>query len=134
MTQSKEEQVREVVEGLGLGLLAIDRAQVTNSKTDLESAFSRSWNHWTPRIYYPSFSRMVKPANEFWIKVIKSHRLRNEAIRWQKAAGTYAIEFAHQSLDMNYAASLIGQRTVSEWIAFAGAFADVLDELADSRH
>lgn len=134
MTQSKEEQVREVVEGLGLGLLAIGRDHVTNSKIDLESAFSRSWNHWTPRNYYPSFSRMVKPANEFWIKVSKSHRLRNRAIRWQKMIGTYEIEFSYQSLDVKYASTLIGKRTVSEWITFARSFADILDELADSRH
>jgi len=43
---SKEQEVREVVEGLGLGLLALGATRLTSWMINLESAFPHAWRRW----------------------------------------------------------------------------------------
>lgn len=59
---SKEQQVREVVEGMGLGLMALGMTRVSSWKLDLEFAFSYAWRRWEHSDEYPSIGRAPKPV------------------------------------------------------------------------
>lgn len=125
---SKEQQVREVVEGLGLGLLALGVTRVSSWKLDLEFAFSYAWRRWDHAAEYPSIGRALKPDNEFWIGVTKSERRKAATVVWWQDGGEYEIGVAFDGWSPEEAASLVGDRPLAEWVALATHFRERLDK------
>ncbi len=124
---TKDQQVREVVEGLGLGLVSLGAPRVTSSKIQLEFAFSHAWRRWDHADDYPSIGRAPKPDNVFWIGVTKSERRSMAAVVWHRAGSEYEIGFRQEGWTAEEIADLIGDRPLSEWTALAMPFRDRLN-------
>nr|WTA65703.1 hypothetical protein OHB51_24780 [Micromonospora sp. NBC_00855] len=45
---TKDQQVKHVVEGMALGVLAQDVEAVSSAKLNLELAFNHAWRRWAP--------------------------------------------------------------------------------------
>lgn len=123
---TKDQQVREVVEGLGLGLVSLGVTRVSSGKLDLEFAFSHSWRRWDHAAEYPSIGRAPKPDNVFWIGVTKSERRNASAVVWRRAGGEYEIGFRHEGWTPEEIADLVSDRPLNDWIALATPFRDRL--------
>ena len=63
--QSKDQQVKHVVEGLALGVLAQDVEAVTSAKMELEFAFNSAWRKWSRASEFPNIGSH-DPGNVFW--------------------------------------------------------------------
>jgi hypothetical protein len=125
---SKDQQVREVVEGLGLGLVVLGVTRVSSGKLDLEFAFSYAWRKWEHADEYPSIGRAPKPDNAFWIGVTKSERRRAASVVWWQEGGEYAIGVVHDGWTPEAVADLVSNRPLREWVALATLFRERLDE------
>lgn len=125
---SKEQQVREVVEGLGLGLITLGMARVSSSKLDLESAFSHAWTRWNYADGYPSIGRAPKPDNVFWIGVTKSERRRDATVVWWREGSEYQIGVTLDGWPPDEVASLVGDRSLSHWVSLATPFRDWIEK------
>jgi len=123
---TKDQQVREVVEGLGLGLVSLGVTRVSSWKLDLEFAFSHAWRRWDHANEYPSIGRAPKPDNVFWIGVTKSERRNVAAVVWQTAGSEYEIGFKHEGWRPEEIADFIGDRPLTAWVALATPFRDHL--------
>jgi hypothetical protein len=124
---TKQQQVAEVVEGMGLGLVALGVNRVSSGKLDLEFAFSHAWRRWDHSDGYPSIGRAPKPDNEFWIGVTKSERRNMAAVVWQNAGHVYEIGLRHEGWTPEEIAGLIGDRPLSEWVELATPFRERLE-------
>ena len=124
---TKEQQVREVVEGLGLGLVALGVSRVTSSKIDLEFAFSHAWGRWDHADEYPSIGRAPKPDNVFWIGVAKSERRKGAAVVWWMGVREYEIGVALDGWTPDEVARLVGNRPLSQWVSLATPFREHLE-------
>lgn len=78
---TKDQQVKHVVEGLALGVLALDVAAVTSNKAKLESAFTFAWNRWERAIEFPSLAG-VRAANYIWIGMGRSEARQGTKAYW----------------------------------------------------
>ncbi|MFL6061472.1 MAG: hypothetical protein ACJ72E_09590 [Marmoricola sp.] len=123
---TKDQQVSEVVEGLGLGLIALGVTSVTSSKLDLEFAFSHSWRRWDHADEYPSIGRAAKPDNVFWIGVTKSERRNMAAVVWKNLGNKYELRLRHNEWTPEEIAGLVGKRPLSEWVALATPYREWL--------
>jgi hypothetical protein len=125
---TKDQQVREVVEGLGLGLITLGVHRVGSGKTKLELAFSHAWRRWSYAGQYPSLARAPKPDNEFWLGLLKSSRRRSATVAWHPVGHEYAIEVAHDEWTPEDAVGLIGERRLDEWVLLAMPFQEHLNQ------
>lgn len=73
MTNTKDQQVARVVQGLAAGVLAAEVEAVTSAKDVLESCFTIAWSSWAPAANFPSIAG-PKAANNFWIGAGQSER------------------------------------------------------------
>ena len=78
---TKDQQVRHVVEGLALGVLAQNVEAVTSAKTPLELAFNAAWRCWPGSSEFPSIAG-TKAGNLFWIGLGKSDRRVGARVAW----------------------------------------------------
>ncbi|WP_062214448.1 hypothetical protein [Streptomyces sp. NBRC 109706] len=124
---SRDQQVREIVEGLGLGLVALGASRVTSQKIDLEFAFSYAWRRWPHADQYPSIGRASKPDNLFWRGVTRSERRKSAVIVWRGDRGEYAIGTVHDGWMPEDAVGIIGDRLLSEWVSLATDFRERLE-------
>lgn len=124
---TKQQQVAEVVEGLGLGLVALGVNRVSSGKLDLEFAFSHAWRRWGHADEYPSIGRAPKPDNEFWIGVTKSERRNGAAVVWQKDGSAYEIGSRHEGWTPEEVADLVSERPLSQWVDLATPFRERLE-------
>ncbi len=80
---SKDEQLRHVVEGVALGVLAQGVSAISSQKLEFELGFERAWHSWSRATYFPSIT-----GNEvgqlFWIGVGKSERRRGVRAAWRR--------------------------------------------------
>lgn len=127
---TKQQQVAEVVEGLGLGLVALGTTRVSSGKLDLEFAFSHAWRRWDHANEYPSIGRAPKPDNVFWIGVTKSERRNMAAVVWQNAGREYEIGLRHEGWTPEEIADLLGDRPLSQWVDLATPFRERLEGTA----
>lgn len=127
---SKQQQVNEVVEGLGVGLVAVGRTRVSTSKLALEFAFAHAWRQWPGAGDYPAFGRAVKADNEFWIGVGRSERRTRARVLWQDRGSEYEIAFLPSDYTAEEAAESVSSRPLDEWIALALPFVSHLDGTA----
>ena len=81
--QSKDQQVKHVVEGMALGVLAQDVEAVTSAKMELEFAFNSAWRQWSRAPLFPSINGH-DPGNLFWIGVGKSETRQGVSAAWDR--------------------------------------------------
>lgn len=78
---TRDQQVKTVVEGLALGVIAVGVDAVTSSKLDLEFAISHALHDWSYARSFPSLSGL-HGSNYVWIGIRKSERRRNVFAAW----------------------------------------------------
>lgn len=128
---TKKQQVEEVVEGLGIGLVALGLDRVSSWKLDIEFSFSHAWREWTHSGEYPAFGRAVKPDNEFWVGVTKSERRTWPVVAWRDTGPDYVIDLRGSSPEK--AALALGSRPLGQWIALARPYKERLEEMVARR-
>ncbi|WP_435070390.1 hypothetical protein [Amycolatopsis thermoflava] len=79
---TKDQQVKHVVEGLALGLLAAGVECLTSDKMALELNFNHVWRRWAPAARFPSLGGM-DPGNLFWGGVHRSAGRRWASAAWE---------------------------------------------------
>jgi hypothetical protein len=119
---SKEQQVTEVIEGLGLGMAAIGETRVTSAKADLERALSHAWSSWGHTGDYPLIERAQKPENELRAGISGSSRRTNAAVVWRERDGLFVVEIALVNRTPEEAARFVGDRPLNEWTLLAQLF------------
>jgi hypothetical protein len=119
---SKEQQVTEVIEGLGLGMAAIGETRVTSSKADLERALSYAWSSWEHTGDYPLIERVQKPENELRAGINGSSRRTNAAVVWREVDGSFVVDIALVNRTPEEAARFVGDRPLKEWTLLAELF------------
>lgn len=65
MSESKDQQVRYVIEGAALGVLAAGIEALSAVKMTLELNFNSVWRRWEPAAAFPSLARAADPGNLF---------------------------------------------------------------------
>lgn len=80
---TKDQQVKHVVEGMALGVLAQGVTAVTSAKMQFEFAFNHAWRTWTRASHFPSITGH-DPGNQFWIGVGKSERRNGVRAAWER--------------------------------------------------
>lgn len=83
MKYTKDQQVRHVVEGLALGVLANQIEAVTSGKMAQEFAFNYAWRRWPQTSNFPSIGGH-DPGNLIWIGIGKSERRRGARAAWTR--------------------------------------------------
>jgi hypothetical protein len=124
---SKEQQVTEVIEGLGLGMAAIGVTRVTSTKADLERALSHAWSSWEYTGDYPLIERVQKPENELWAGINGSSRRTNAAVVWREGGGQFIVDVVLVNRTPEEAARFVGDRPLKEWVSLAEIFLGALD-------
>jgi hypothetical protein len=81
MAQTKDQQVKAVVIGLALGVLAQNISAVTSRKMSLEFAFEHAWCNWRAARHFPSV-KGHRAGNLFWIGLGKSERRSGACAAW----------------------------------------------------
>jgi len=79
--RTKDQQIKHVVDGLALGVLANGVRAVTSSKMSLESGFNYAWRRWAHASEFPSI-KGHNPGNLFWFGMGKSERRRGARVAW----------------------------------------------------
>ncbi|GAB2736384.1 hypothetical protein [Nocardioides pakistanensis] len=128
---SKQDQVAEVVEGLGLGLVALGVDRVSSWKLDIEFSFSHAWREWAHSGDYPSIGRAPKPDNEFWIGVTKSERRKWAYVTWRQDGADYEIDIRDRTPEE--AAEALSDRPLDQWVALARPYRERLEEMVARR-
>ena len=105
VTQSKDQQAKDVVVGMALGVLAQGVEAVTSNKMALEFAFNNAWRRWSKARFFPSIQGH-DPGNLFWVGVGKSQRRRGacaawESDRWSTPYITYEDWTVDEALDLH---------------------------------
>ena len=124
---SKEQQVTEVIEGLGLGLAAIGETRVTSTKADLERALKHAWSSWEHTTDYPLIERVQRPENELWAGINGSNRRTNAAVVWRERDGSFVVDIALVNRTPEEAARFVGDRPLKEWTLLAELFLGAFD-------
>ncbi|GAB2562180.1 hypothetical protein [Leucobacter ruminantium] len=84
MAQIKDQQVKTVVVGMALGVLAQGVEAVTSKKMALEFAFNHAWRRWPEARFFPSIGGH-DPGNMFWIGLGKSERRQGAIAAWDES-------------------------------------------------
>lgn len=124
---SKEQQVTEVIEGLGLGMAASGETSVTAAKAELERALSHAWSSWAHTSDYPLIDRVQKPENELRSGIQGSSRRTNAAVVWREVDGRFVVDIALVNRTPEEAARFVGDRPLEEWTQLAELFLGALD-------
>ncbi|MFJ3402940.1 hypothetical protein [Promicromonospora sp. NPDC090134] len=124
---SKEQQVTEVIEGLGLGMAAVGATRVTSTKADLERALSHAWSGWEHSGDYPLIERVQKPENELRAGINGSARRTNAAVVWRESGDSYVVDIALVNRTPVEAARFVGRRPLEEWVLLAELFLSALN-------
>src|SRR5438552_17216362 len=80
---TKDQQIKHVVEGVALGVLAHRVEAVSSAKLEIELAFNQAWRRWTRASQFPSIPRH-DAGNLFWIGVGKSEGRRGVCAAWRR--------------------------------------------------
>lgn len=132
--QSKDQQIKEVVAGLALGVLSQGVEAVTSKKMSLEFAFNHAWRRWQHARDYPSI-RGHDPGNMFWIGIGKSERRQGGYAAW--ASGTWVEPYVtingwtvEESLDAHADADV----SADDWVELGRLFVEYFkpDEIRHS--
>ena len=124
MARSKDQQVKAVVIGIALGVLAQDVDAVTSNKMSLEFAFNHAWRRWPRARNFPSF-KGHDPGNLFWIGLAKSERRVGacaawESGRWCEPYVTYNDWTVEEALELHADADV----SAGDWIELGRLFVE----------
>ena len=137
MRLTKDQQVKEVVIGMALGVLARRVEAVTSNKMALEFAFNHAWRSWSKAREFPSI-RGHDPGNLFWIGIGKSESRRGVCAAWERGRWawpyiTYEDWTVQEALDLH----ADDRVTADDWIElghlFVGYFKPEEVHLASDR-
>ena len=122
MTLTKDNQVKEVVIGVALGVLMQGVEAVTGNKTAFEFGFNHAWRQWGKAKHFPGI-KGHDPGNLFWIGVCKSERRKGACAawksgRWNKPYLVYESLTAEELLDLHADDNV----TVGDWLELARLF------------
>jgi hypothetical protein len=81
MAKSKNQQVKTVVIGMALGVLAQGVDALTSGKMPLELGFNHAWRRWPKAGRFPSI-RGHNSGNLFWVGLSKSERRQGTYAAW----------------------------------------------------
>jgi hypothetical protein len=123
---SKEQQVTEVIEGLGLGMAAVGETSVVSTRADLERALSHAWSSWEHAGDYPLIDRAQKPENELRSGIKDSSRRTNAAVVWREVGDRFVVDIALVNRTPEEAARFVGDRPLKEWTLLAELFLGAL--------
>lgn len=82
MAATKDQQVKHVVEGVALGVLAAGGEALTNTKMAMELHFNHVWRRWAPAARFPGIGG-PDPGNLFWIGIGRSPGRRWASAAWE---------------------------------------------------
>lgn len=124
MAQTKDQQLKAVVIGMALGVLAQDVAAVTSRKMSLEFAFNHAWRNWRAARHFPSI-KGHDPGNLFWIGLGKSERRSGACAAWKH--GTWCTPYVTlddwtvaEALDLHADSNV----TAQDWIELGRLFVE----------
>ncbi|MDQ0537726.1 hypothetical protein QF011_000256 [Curtobacterium flaccumfaciens] len=124
MKQTKDQQVKRVVIGMALGVLAQGVEAVTSGKMALEFAFNHAWRSWPQTYQFPSIGGH-DPGNLFWIGMGKSERRQGVVAAWE--SGRWAAPYvAYPGWSVDEALDLHADSEVSaeDWIQLGALFVE----------
>ena len=81
--ETRDQQVKHVGQGLALGVLAHNPAQMTASKMTVEFAFNHAWRRWGRASEFPSITGH-DPGNMIWLGMGKSERRAGAIAAWSR--------------------------------------------------
>lgn len=124
MRRTKDQQVKEVVEGLALGVLAQGVVAVTSNKMKLEFGFNHAWRRWASARVFPSI-KGHDPGSLFWLGMIKSERRQGvraawESDRWTMPYVTLEDWTVEETLDLHADEEV----RVADWIELGRLFVE----------
>lgn len=124
MTQTKDQQVKAVVIGMALGVVAQGVDAVTSAEMSLEFAFNHAWRNWPKASHFPSL-RSHDPGNLFWIGLGKSERRLGACAAWERDRWcapyiTYDGWTVEEALDLHAE----GDVTAQDWIELGRFFVE----------
>ena len=122
MAESKDQQIKSVVIGMALGVLAQGVDAVTSAKMSLEFAFNHAWRIWPEASHFPSI-KGHDPGNLFWIGLAKSERRSGACAAWDSGRWcapyiTYDGWTVEEALDLHADADV----TAEDWINLGRLF------------
>ncbi|MCO4273245.1 hypothetical protein NG701_02165 [Pseudarthrobacter sp. HLT3-5] len=88
--QTKDQQVKHVVEGLALGVLSRGVVRVAGGKIDMELAFNRAWRSWARSGSFPAIGG-ISAGNQIWLGMGKSERRTGVRAGWANHAEPYLL-------------------------------------------
>lgn len=94
MQQTKDQQVKQVVEGLALGVLAQGVERVIGGKPDVELAFNGAWRSWSRSAQFPAINGMGA-GNQIWLGMGKSERRTSVRAGWENQSAPYLLNGFH---------------------------------------
>ena len=122
MGPTKDQQVKAVVIGMALGVLAQGVDAVTSAKMSLEFAFDHAWQRWPQASQFPSI-KGHDPGNLFWIGLGKSERRSGVCAAWER--GKWCAPYiaydgwtVEEALDLHADADV----TARDWIELGRLF------------
>lgn len=124
MPRTKDQQVKDVVIGVALGVLAQGVEAVTSDKMALEFAFNHAWKNWPSARHFPSI-KGHDPGNLFWIGVGKSERRQGACAAWERSlwSAPYIIYddwTVEDALDLH----ADGDVSVEDWVELGRLFVE----------
>lgn len=122
MALAKDQQVKAVVIGMALGVLAQGVNAVTSNKMALEFAFNDAWRKWPASKHFSSINGH-DPGNLFWIGLGKSERRQQACAAWDRGTWskpyiTYPDWTVEEALDHHEDADV----TAEDWIELGRLF------------
>lgn len=131
MARSKDQQCKEIVEGLGLGLLEMDFDHVSNNKFQFEMSFSHAWRKWGKADCFPSVDRAREPENEVWLRIRKSGGRRGRMVEWFEDDGHRGCFFIRLTQGDDWtpaeACRIASSVPLEDWVSLARVFKSELD-------
>ncbi len=124
MTYTKDQQIKHVVEGLALGVLANGVEAVTSAKMTQEFAFNHAWRRWGPASKFPSI-KGHDPGNLIWIGIGKSERRQGARAAWERDRWCYPYVRLQGWTAMACLEHHADERaSISDWLELGRIFAD----------
>jgi hypothetical protein len=99
MSDTKDQQVKRVVEGMAVAVLAAGVEALTSSKVALELGFNAAWRRWVPASRFPTISG-VQAGNLFWGGMGKSAGRKGVNAAW-RSDGPWTRPFLLQDWELN---------------------------------
>jgi hypothetical protein len=88
--QKKDQQVKQVVEGLALGVLVHGVGHISGGKVEIEFAFNRAWRSWSRSPEFPAING-IGSGNQIWLGMGKSEGRTGVRAGWECHSRPYLL-------------------------------------------